>query len=535
MDASKFKDYILSIIFYRYLSECAVCWVREAWDRRELPEELSAGLRTSGKRHSAPQSSGKQHSAPQSSEDLSAALQSSAGGESFSYEAVFSGNPSAFRKWSAGGLGFVIEPRHLFSSLIKQIEEGTFSVSLLREAVEAVTASPGTPEGEAAFDGIFDSLDLNAPELGKDEDQRTRLILRVLLKINGIPFGAGDAAMDVLGTTYMILIGLFASDAGKKGGEFFTPVQFSRLCARLACQGLSEIPSACDPAMGSASMLLEIPKAAGSIPVGHFYGQEKNRTTYNLARMNMLIHGIPCGSFSFYNDDTIASDQFGTRKFRVQVANPPYSQKWDSSPEYLKDPRFSGPGRLAPRSYEDYAFLLHMIWHMDEQGQAAVLLPHGVLFRGGAEAVIRTYIVETLNVLDAVIGLPAGCFHSTPIPVCCLVFKQNRGKNSGSILFVDASGDFIPGKKQNSISDEALERIAAACEVRRDQENFCRSVPLEEIRAAGCSLTISRYIRVSETEPAVDLKQVQEDLKKHRAACRKLEQEVNEYLSRLGL
>ncbi len=465
MDASKYKDYILSLIFYRYLSE---------------------------------------H------------------GEKLAKEAL-------------ANLGYVLEPRYCFSSLIKGIEDGSFTISLLQEAVEAVTASAKTPEAKAAFDGIFDSLDLNARELGKDEEQRTRLISRVLLKINDIPFGAGDAAMDVLGTAYMILIGLFASDAGKKGGEFFTPAQLSRLCARLACLGLSEIPSACDPAMGSASMLLEIPRAAGSVSVGHFYGQEKNRTTYNLARMNMLIHGIPCEKFSFFNDDTISSDQFGNRKFRVQVANPPYSQKWDASQEFLNDPRFSGPGRLAPRSYEDFAFLLHMIWHMDEQGQAAVLLPHGVLFRGGAEAVIRTYIVENLNVLDAVIGLPPGCFHSTPIPVCCLVFKRNRGANRDNILFMDASRCFIPGKKTNTISDETLDRIVSACEMRTDQEKFCRAVPLTEVLENGCSLTISRYVDLSEKTPPVDLAQVQSDLKRHRARCLSLEQEVNQYLSRLGL
>ena len=176
-----------------------------------------------------------------------------------------------------------------------------------------------------------------------------------------------------------------------------------------------------------------------------------------------------------------------------------------------------------------------MIWHMDEQGQAAVLLPHGVLFRGGAEAVIRTYIVENLNVLDAVIGLPPGCFHSTPIPVCCLVFKRNRGANRDNILFMDASRCFIPGKKTNTISDETLDRIVSACEMRTDQEKFCRAVPLTEVLENGCSLTISRYVDLSEKTPPVDLAQVQSDLKRHRARCLSLEQEVNQYLSRLGL
>lgn len=487
MDASKFKDYILSIIFYRYLSEHAAQWAENMWP-----------------------------------------------GEKGSYEELFSRDPAAFRSWSLDSLGYVLEPRYLFSSLIRRIEAGTFSVSLLKEAVESVTASPRTPEAKAAFDGIFDSLDLNAMELGKNEEQRSRLISRVLLTISEISFGAGDAAMDVLGTAYMILIGLFASDAGKKGGEFFTPVQFSRLCARLACLGLEEIPSACDPAMGSATMLLEVSRAAGEIPVGHFYGQEKNRTTYNLARMNMLVHGISCGKFSFYNDDTIASDQFGSRRFRVQVANPPYSQKWDAPGEYLKDPRFAGPGRLAPRSYEDLAFVLHMIWHMDEEGRAVVLLPHGVLFRGGAEAAIRSYFIRDLNVLDAVIGLPAGCFHSTPIPVCCLIFARGRSCQD-SILFMDASRSFVPGKRMNTISDRDLEHIVTACAAREDEDRFCRNVSRKEIEDNDYNLTISRYVDVRETAPPVDLGRVQKDLEEHRALCRRLEQQVDEYLSRLGL
>ena len=340
--------------------------------------------------------------------------------------------------------------------------------------------------------------------------------------------------MDVLGTAYMILIGLFASDAGKKGGEFFTPVQFSRLCARLACLGLETVPSVCDPAMGSASMLLEVLGQPG-LSVEHVYGQEKNRTTYNLARMNMLIHGLSCSRFTFFNDDTIASDQFGSRKFTVQVANPPYSQKWDADPEFLSDPRFQGPGRLAPRSYEDFAFIQHMVWHMEEDGRAAVLLPHGVLFRGGAEADIRAWLIRDAGVLDAVIGLPAGCFHSTPIPVCCLVFRKNRGERRGHILFVDASGDFVPGKKQNTISDGALERIVSAYSAWEEVPGYCRPVSSEEIRENGYNLNISRYVDTREPEPDLDLASIQKDLSARRARCRALEKEVDAYLSRLGL
>lgn len=438
------------------------------------------------------------------------------------------------RSQEGSSLEYRLEPRFLFSSMIQRIRDGSFSLTLLQEAVDSLTASAVTPAAKAAFDGIFDSMDLHSRELGRDEAQRTKLIAQVLSKIDGLPLSASQADMDVLGTAYMILIGLFASDAGKKGGEFFTPVQFSRLCARLACLGLENVPSVCDPAMGSASMLLEVLGQPG-LSVEHVYGQEKNRTTYNLARMNMLIHGLPCGRFTFFNDDTIASDQFGSRKFTVQVANPPYSQKWDADPEFLSDPRFQGPGRLAPRSYEDFAFIQHMVWHMEENGRAAVLLPHGVLFRGGAEADIRAWLIRDADVLDAVIGLPAGCFHSTPIPVCCLVFRKNRGERRGRILFVDASGDFVPGKKQNTISDGALERIVSAYSAWEEVPGYCRPISSEEIRENGYNLNISRYVDTREPEPDLDLAAIQKDLSARRARCRALEKEVDAYLSRLGL
>lgn len=488
MDASRFKDYILSVIFYRYLSERA---------ERELPSAMSPG-----------------------------------GGSS--YGDVFRKDAGAARKWSLEHLGCVIEPPFLFSSMIARIENGTFSMEKLKEALDAIAASPQTPAAGAAFDGIFDSMNVSDTELGRDEEERSRLMALVLSKIHAISFHAESADIDVLGTAYMILIGLFASDAGKKGGEFFTPTAFSRLCARLACLGLEKVESVCDPAMGSASMLLEAARQAPSGSAVHFYGQEKNRTTYNLARMNMIIHGIACGNFSFFHDDTIACDRFGSHKFTVQVANPPYSQKWSSDPRYLEDPRFRGPGRLAPRSYQDFAFLQHMIHHMDENGRAAVLLPHGILFRGGAEAVIRAHIVRDLNVVEAVIGLPPGCFHGTPIPVCCLVLAKNR-RRPDSILFMDASRSFLPGRKMNTISEEDISRIVDVCRLWEDRDGFSRAVPLDLIRENGFSLNISRYVTTEEEESPVDLEAVRLELEFHRARCARLEQEVEEYLTRLGI
>ncbi len=486
MDASKFKDYILGMIFYRCLS-------------RRAEKKLPAGL------------------APGSS-----------------YEDLFLRDPSAFKAWSLKHLGYVIEPPFLFSSMISRIEQGTFSVGKLEEAVRSIADSPLSPAGRSAFEGIFDSMNLQDPELGRNETQRSRLTAAILSKIGAIPFDTENTAMDVLGTAYMILIGLFASDAGKKGGEFFTPSAFSRLCARLACLGMERISSACDPAMGSASMLLELIRETGGRFSGPFYGQETNRTTYNLARMNMIIHGIPCENFHFYPEDTISCDQLGEMKFSVQVANPPYSQKWSSDPSFLKDPRFSGAGRLAPKSYEDFAFVQHIVYHMEDCGRAAVLLPHGILFRGGAEKEIRAHLIRDLNVVEAVIGLPPGCFHGTPIPVCCLVLAKNR-RRPDSVLFIDASLSFVPGRKMNSISEEDIDRIVSACREWTDRDRFSRAVPLSEIKGQDFSLNISRYVDTSEKEAPVDLTQVRQELTAHRIRAAQLEQEMQAQLSRLGL
>ena len=219
-------------------------------------------------------------------------------------------------------------------------------------------------------------------------------------KVYDIDFDLQDAEFDILGTAYMILIGLFASDAGKKGGEFFTPAKMSELVARLATLSLDTVRSACDPCAGSGSLLLEVKRHCHNKRVNHYYGQEMNGTTYNLMRQNMLMHGVPYREFSVYNDDTIEHDNFGEKKFHVQVSNPPYSAKYSADKKFEDDPRYKGCGALAPKSYADLMFLEHIAYHMDEDGRAAVLLPHGILFRENKEEAIRRYLIEKLNVID---------------------------------------------------------------------------------------------------------------------------------------
>lgn len=391
MDASKFKDYILGIIFYRFLSE----------KTEKYMEEI---LKNDGITYADALAS--------NDEELLAALD----------------------KYSLDNLGYIIRHEYSFGYIVNMIankyDGKVFSVDYLEKAIASIQQSTLGQKSEAAFDGIFDAMDLKDKDLGKEVSDRTKQIAKVINRVNDIEFSYDDAQFDVLGTAYMILIGLFASDSGKKGGEFFTPSAVSELCSKLATVGLKSVKNVCDPTCGSASMLLEVRKAVianggtAEHAVGHYYGQELNGTTYNLARMNMLMHDVPYQYFNLFNDNTLEKDNFGATKFTVQVANPPYSAKWSASSSFLDDPRFSGAGKLAPSSKADFAFVEHMVYHMDDDGRIAVLLPHGVLFRSGSEDTIRRYLIKDLNVLDAVIGLPANLFHGTASLFAALFFEN---------------------------------------------------------------------------------------------------------------
>ena len=408
-------------------------------------------------------------------------------------------------------LGYIIKPENLFRELARKIvkpknDGDKFSVEDYERAISELTGSTLGHESEAAFTGLFDDVRLQDTRLGDSVSERTATIGSVISRIAELDMDLQNHEFDVLGTAYMILIGLFQSSAGKKGGEFFTPVGPSTLCATLASIGLDEAKTVGDCTCGSASMLLDVQKHLTLGKVGHFYGQENNPTTYNLARMNMLMHGVDYQNFTICKGDTITNDTYGDVKMTIQVCNPPYSLKYDANSALLDDPRYSGAGKLAPKSHADYAFVEHMIYHMDDaDGRVAVLLPHGVLFRGGAEESIRKYIVKDLNRLDAVIGLAPNLFHGTSIPVCILVLKSKRNGNSNNILFIDASKEFIKGKNQNELSSEHIDKIVEAYKKREDIDKFAHVASMEEIEANDYNLNIPRYVDTSEEEAEIDL------------------------------
>lgn len=429
-------------------------------------------------------------------------------------------------------MGFIIEPQYLFRKMVKMVETRSFDIEFLQQAINALMESTMGRESQNDFEGLFSDMQLDSTRLGQTVKDRSAVMSKLIASLDEIKFSVEDTKIDILGNAYEYLIGQFAATAGKKAGEFYTPSGPAELLCRLACLGLSDVRDAADPTCGSGSLLLRLKKYAN---VRNYYGQELTSTTYNLARMNMILRGIPYRNFEIYNGDTLENDYFGDIKFRVQVANPPYSAKWSADAKFMEDERFSQYGKLAPKSKADFAFVQHMVHHMDEDGRAVVLLPHGVLFRGAAEEVIRKYLIEKLNVLDAVIGLPANLFFGTGIPVCVLVLKRDRGNNSENILFIDASKDYESGKNQNILRESDINKIVEAYEKREDMDKYAHVATMDEIKENGFNLNIPRYVDTFEPEPEIDLNEVAKEIRKLQAEIKDIDAQLKPYFDELGL
>ena len=429
-------------------------------------------------------------------------------------------------------LGFVIEPQYLFGKMVKMVENRSFDIEFLQQAINSLMESTIGKDSQSDFEGLFSDMQLDSTKLGQTVKDRSAVMAKIISSLDEIKFDVDDTRIDVLGNAYEYLIGQFAATAGKKAGEFYTPSGPAELLCRLACLGLTDIKDAADPTCGSGSLLLRLKKYAN---VRNYWGQELTSTTYNLARMNMILRGIDYNNFEIYNGDTLEKDNFGDLRFRVQVANPPYSAHWSADAKFLEDERFNEYGKLAPPKRADFAFVQHMIYHMDEDGRIAVLLPHGVLFRGAAEETIRKYIIEKLNILDAVIGLPANLFFGTGIPVCVLVLKKNRNANSDNILFIDASKDFKSGKNQNILRDADIDKIVETYSKRIDVEKYSHVASMEEIAENGFNLNIPRYVDTFEKEEEIDLNAVSAEIKELQKEIKSIDADLKPYFDELGL
>ncbi|AVP36172.1 type I restriction-modification system subunit M [Staphylococcus felis] len=486
MDASEFRNYILGLIFYRFLSE-------------KTEQEVEDMLKE----------------------------------ENISYEDAWQNEEyqEVIREELIQSNGFVVEPQERFSHLIRKIENQTFDIEDLHRAVNHIEESTRGEESEDDFNHLFADMDLHSTRLGNTNAARTKLIAKVMMNISTLPFVHSDMEIDMLGDAYEYLIGQFAANAGKKAGEFYTPQQVSKILAKIVTTGRKDLKNVYDPTCGSGSLLLRVGREAN---VRHYYGQEYNNTTFNLARMNMLLHNKNYQQFTIENGDTLEDPAVKEERFEAVVANPPYSAKWSADPSFMDDERFSNYGKLAPKSKADFAFIQHMIYYLDDNGTMAVVLPHGVLFRGAAEGKIRRYLIEEKNYLDAIIGLPANLFFGTSIPTSILVFKKCR-KDDDNVLFIDASQSFEKGKNQNHLSDEDVEKIVNTYRNRETIDKFSYNASLEEIKENDYNLNIPRYVDTFEEEEPIDLDQVQQELKVIDNEIAQVEAEINGYLKELGV
>lgn len=428
-------------------------------------------------------------------------------------------------------LGYFVEPEYLFQTIIAKIKVGEEILPLLEKSMKLIEESTLSQESEEDFVNLFSDIDLASPKLGRTTADKNKLISNVLTALNEIDFCWESTEIDVLGDAYEYMIGEFAAGAGKKAGEFYTPQEVSVILAEIATQGKERVRSVYDPTCGSGSLLLRAAKNANAKLI---YGQEKNPTTFNLCRMNMILHNRKFDTFDIQNDDTLETDRFGDEKFEVVIANPPFSAKWSADSTFNDDDRFSKAGVLAPKSKADYAFILHMLHHLAEDGTMACVAPHGVLFRGAAEGKIRKHIIDTWNYLDAVIGLPANLFFGTSIPTCILVFKKCREEDE-NILFIDASKEFEKVKTQNKLRPSHIQKIVDTYRNRETIDKYSYCATLEEIAENDYNLNIPRYVDTFEEEEPIDIKEVMANIKTLEAERAELDKEIEKYLKELGL
>jgi type I restriction enzyme M protein len=502
MDADEFRDYILGFIFYKYLSEKMYAYANRILEQDEM---LYLPL-----------------------------LEGDEEGEAI-IEAV--------KEETVAELGYFLRPSDLFGELAKRGaakgKEGasTFILDDLTRILNNIEKSTMGTASEDDFDKLFEDLDLTSTKLGRTEKAKNEVIVKVLTHLNEIDFELYKSDSDVLGDAYEYLIGKFAAGAGKKAGEFYTPREVSTVLARIVTTGKGRLKSVYDPTCGSGSLLLRVAREAENSDAVEFFGQERNRTTYNLARMNMLLHGAHYTRFDIRQEDTLEHPQHPLdMRFEAVVANPPFSANWSANVTLESDDRFSQYGRLAPASKADFAFVQHMLHYLDDNGTMAVILPHGALFRGGAEAHIREFLIREKNWLDAVIGLPPNIFYGTSIPTCILVFKKCR-EHPDDVLFVDASGDYGKAKNQNFLREDDVKRIISTYRERKSEPKYShRANVVAEIAGENdYNLNIPRYVDTFEEEELVDLDAVTSELAALEENVAEIDAKIASYCDELGI
>lgn len=514
MMADDFRDYMLSFLFLKYLSDTYLIAAKKELGVDYIEQEEI--------KDDSPRKSPLQKWYKQNPDDA-----------------------LLFERQMRRKIHYVIEPEYLWDNVTELAR--VQSKELLNTLEKGFKYIEEQSFG-SSFKGLFSEINLNSEKLGKNYTERNNLLTKVISTIaEGLAELSTDS--DSLGDAYEYLIAQFAAGSGQKAGEFYTPQMISTILSRIVtldCQDprsgkKSQINRVLDFACGSGSLLLNVKKEMGEKGIGKIYGQEKNITTYNLARMNMLLHGVKDSEFEIHHGDSLANDwellndpnPSSKITFDAIVANPPFSLRWDPTEDTASDFRFCRHG-VAPRSAADFAFLLHGFHYLDDNGTMAIILPHGVLFRGGKELAIRKKLLEDDNI-DAVIGLPANLFYSTGIPVCIIVLKKCR-KND-KILFINASSDkhYEKGKRQNKLREEDVEKIVKTFQHRLEEPRYSRQVSMQEINENDFNLNITRYVSLAQEEKSIDLLQVNKRLHEIEASINEARDRHNSFLRELGL
>ncbi|MFC6176653.1 type I restriction-modification system subunit M [Companilactobacillus huachuanensis] len=497
MDASEYRNYILGFMFYRYLSE-------HQEDRMVQNDLLDIAYGQSVNDAYAEQASG---------EDLNDYLEE-----------------------LADSLGYAIAPQYTWQTIVDKVNNNSIAPSDFQDMLDDFNHNVDlNTNAKQDFHGVFADMNLGNSRLGQTTAARAKALTEIVNLVDEVEY-KDDDGHDILGDIYEFLIAQFAGNSGKKAGEFYTPHQVSEVLAKLVAQGLDpkeDKPSVYDFACGSGSLLLTVQEQIKDRRL-FYYGQELNTTTYNLARMNLMMHDVSYMNMDLRNADTLESDWPDgidaqgidhPRNFDMVVANPPYSAHWDNNDNKMKDPRFKDYGGLAPKTKADYSFLLHGLYHLSSKGTMAIVLPHGVLFRGAKEEKIRRALLDK-NQIDAIVGLPAGLFYSTGIPTVVMVLKKN--KTNKDVLFIDASNNFEKGKNQNILRAEDIDKIMDTYNERKNVDKYAHVADFKEIEGNDYNLNIPRYVDTFEPEPDIDLGEITKEIKGNN---KKIEENKKELLS----
>jgi len=484
VDGWDFKQYVLGMLFYRYISENMTVYInRGEWET---------------------------------------------GNKDFDYAKISDIEAEQAREDLVKTKGFFILPSELFENVRTKAKDDENLNETLERIFSNIEASAQGTDSEDDFKGLFDDIDVNSNKLGSSVAKRNEKMVKLLNSIAEMKLGDyKDNTIDAFGDAYEYLMGMYASNAGKSGGEYYTPQEVSELLTRIALVGKTEVNKVYDPACGSGSLLLKFAKILGKDKVRlGFYGQEINITTYNLCRINMFLHDIDYDKFDIGLGDTLTDPlHWDDEPFEAIVSNPPYSINWkgDSDPILINDPRFSPAGVLAPKSKADLAFIMHSLSWLATNGTAAIVCFPGVMYRGGAERKIRQYLIDN-NYVDCVIQLPSNLFYGTSIATCIMVLKKSKPENS--TLFIDASNEFVKVTNNNKLTQDNIDRIIDAFRTREDIEHFSRLVPNSEIEEQDYNLSVSTYVEQKDTREVIDITKLNAEIEEIVAREQDLRDEI---------